>query len=102
MKPKISKIAPFKYEKIKTEMLFCFIRQNCGNSGAKTKPVIITKQLSQTYEGYQIDQHRDGIECDAVISIPFSEIDTETVSKNTDSLISNWLINIGCPELVDY
>lgn len=102
MKPKISKIEPFNYEEIKTKMLFCYIRERCGNNGNKTKPVIITKKLSQKYEGYQFDQHQDGIECDAFLSTPISEIKTETLSRKPDKLISEWLINIGYPELVEY
>lgn len=91
MRPKISTVYPFDYDKLIKKSKFAFINKYCGSNGNTPRPVIITSIEEDMIKGHTFAIFKDGIEINSDISMPKENVDMETITRDANSLICNWL-----------
>lgn len=103
MRPKISTFYPFDYQHILSQAKFAFLYDKCGNQGSDIRPRIVMFEDDNLnkYTGYEIDIYNNGIELHGEFSIPKDSVNVNTLTRDVNGLVCNWLMEQGESFLIE-
>jgi len=78
-----------------SEAKYMFLYDKCGNQGNATRPRVVTGEKDGMLIGYGIGIYNNGIEINSEFSMPKSTVDMESITKDVNKGICDWVLSLG-------